>query len=179
MSPFCISIPTLETDRLILRAYRQSDFDAFSAFYETPRSRFIGGPLTRELAWRGLAAHLGHWALRGFGFWAVEERATGSYCGHVGLWHPEGWPEPEVGWVLMDHAEGRGIAREAALASRAHAYGALHWPTAISMIDPANTRSIRLAEKMDCRRENDFTHVRLGLMQVWRHPDPADLAGTP
>ena len=175
MTVYTLTIPRLETERLILREYRQTDFDAFAEFYATDRSRFIGGPMHRELAWRGLATHLGHWALRGFGFWAVEEKATGTFCGHVGLWHPEGWPEPEVGWVLMGPAEGRGIALEAAFAARRHAYATLNWPTAISVIDPGNTRSIRLAERMGCTHEADFTHVRLGLMQVWRHPAPADL----
>ena len=63
---------------------------------------------------------------------------------------------------------------EAAFAARRHAYEVLNWPTAISLIDPANTRSIRLAERMGCHHEADFTHVRLGLMQVWRHPAPVD-----
>ena len=175
MSSFTTTIPRLETDRLILREYRQSDFDDFAAFYATPRSRFVGGPLPRELAWRGLAAHLGHWALRGYGFWAVEDKASGTFCGHVGLWFPEGWPEPEVGWVLMGHAEGRGLALEAALAARNYAYHTLRWPTAISMIDPDNTRSLQVAARMGCRHESDFTHVRLGGMQVWRHPLPDDL----
>lgn len=172
MTPHTITIPRLETERLLLREYRQSDFDDFAAFYETDRSRFIGGPLNREMAWRGLATHLGHWALRGYGFWAVEEKATGRFCGHVGLWFPEGWAGPEVGWVMMGHAEGRGIALEAALASRRHAYEVLGWTTAISAIDPGNTRSIRLAQRMGCWHEGDFTHVRLGPMQVWRHPPP-------
>jgi RimJ/RimL family protein N-acetyltransferase len=175
MSSFTTTIPRLETERLILREYRDSDFDAFAAFYETPRSRFIGGPLPREMAWRGLATHLGHWALRGFGFWAIEEKESGAFGGHVGLWHPEGWPEPEVGWALMGHAEGRGLAREAAFAARHYAYQTLHWPTAISMIDPENIRSLRLAARMGCRHESDFPHVRLGMMQVWRHPAPQDL----
>jgi RimJ/RimL family protein N-acetyltransferase len=166
------TIPRLETARLVLRDYRQTDFDAFAAFYQTERSRFIGGPLSPEMAWRGLATHLGHWALRGYGFWAVEEKASGQFCGHVGLWFPEGWPEPEVGWVMMGNAEGRGIAQEAALAARAHAYGPLGWRTAISAIDPGNLRSIRLAQRLGCVLESDFTHVRLGPMQVWRHPPP-------
>jgi len=174
---FTTTIPWLETERLTLREYRQSDFDDLADFYASPRSRFIGGPMSRELAWRALAGHLGHWTLRGFGFWAVEEKATGLFCGHVGLWHPEGWPEPEVGWVLMGSAEGRGIAHDAALAARHHAYRTLHWSTAISMIDPDNVRSIRLAERMGCRHESDFNHVRLGKMQVWRHPAPTNLPG--
>ena len=153
-----------------LRDFRQADFDDFAAFFQSERSRFIGGPVTRELAWRGLAAPLGHRALRGYGFRAVEDRAAGQFCGHVGLWFPEGWPEPEVAWVMMGHAEGRGIAREAAEAARDYAFGPLGWTTAISAIDPGIARSIRLAEGMSCRRAGDFTDVRLGRMQIWRHP---------
>lgn len=173
MSAFSVTIPRLETQRFLLREYRQSDFDDFAAFYDTERSRFIGGPLTREMAWRGLATHLGHWALRGYGFWAVEDKASGQFCGHVGLWFPEGWYAPEIGWVMMQNAEGRGVAQEAALAVRAHAYGTLGWRTAVSMIDPANTRSIRLAERLGCSFEGVFEHSRLGPMQIWRHPPPA------
>lgn len=172
MSAYTVTIPRIETDSLLMREYRQADFDDFAAFYADERSHFIGGPLTRELAWRGLATHLGHWALRGYGFWAVEEKATGRFCGHVGLWFPEGWFEPEVGWVMMGHAEGRGIAREAALVARRYAYETLGWATAVSMIDPGNARSIRLAERLGCGYEGMFTHTRLGPMQIWRHPPP-------
>jgi len=175
MHEFTTTIPRLETANLILREYRQSDYPAFADFYETERSRFIGGPLTREMAWRSLATHLGHWALRGYGFWAVEDKATGQFCGHVGLWFPEGWYEPEVGWVLMGPAEGRCIAHEAALAARRHAYDRLGWTTAVSMIDPSNHRSIRLAQRLGCRHEGLFQHVRLGPMEIWRHPAPQDL----
>lgn len=177
MSSYALTIPRLETDRLILREYRQQDFDTFAAFFASDRSRFIAGPTTRELAWRGMATHLGHWALRGYGFWAVEEKATGTFCGHVGLWFPEGWLEPEVGWVMMGTAEGRGFAQEAALAARAHAYDVLGWTTAVSLIDPGNLRSIRLAERLGCTLEGMFQHVRLGPMQIWRHPPPGALAG--
>mgnify|MGYP001604089664 CR=1 FL=1 len=176
MEAFGMTIPRLRTPRLLLREYRQSDFDAFAAFHETPRSHFIGGPLTREMAWRGLAAHLGHWALRGYGFWAVEEAASGRFCGHVGLWYPEGWPAPEIGWVMMAEAEGRGIAHEAALAARRHAYRVLGWPGAISAIAPANLRSIRLAQRLGCRLDGVFAHSRLGEMQIWRHPAPREIA---
>ena len=149
---------------MILRDYRPADFDDFAAFFQSERSRFIGGPVTRELAWRGLAAPVGHRAPRGYGFRAEEDRAAGQFCGHVGLWFPEGWPEPEVGWVMMGRAEGRGIAREAAEAARDYAFGPLGWTTAISAIDPGIARSIRLAEGMSCRRAGDFTDVRPGRM---------------
>ena len=67
--------------------------------------------------------------------------------GLVGLWFPEGWHEPEIGWILFEGAEGRGIAREAAEAARAHAYGTLGWTTAVSVIHPGNARSIALADR--------------------------------
>jgi len=67
MAVYKLTIPRLETERLIMREYRQTDFDAFAEFYSTGRSRFIGGPMHRELAWRGLASHLGNWAFPGFG----------------------------------------------------------------------------------------------------------------
>lgn len=172
---FPLPIPVLETERLTLREPRESDFTAALAFNDSPRNVFVGGMLERRWIWRGVLANIGHWALRGYGFWAVEDRATGRFCGHVGLWYPEGWMEPEVGWVLMDHAEGRSIAHEAATEARRYAYDMLGWQTAVSMIDPANDRSIRLAQRMGCRFEGTYSHVRLGPMEIWRHPAPADL----
>ncbi|MGH2729052.1 MAG: GNAT family N-acetyltransferase, partial [Actinomycetota bacterium] len=64
--------------------------------------RYLGPSATfgREDAWRELAVWLGHWALRGYGQWAVEIRATKELIGRVGLHYPEGWPGLEVGWAL-------------------------------------------------------------------------------
>ncbi|MEM9138761.1 MAG: GNAT family N-acetyltransferase, partial [Pseudomonadota bacterium] len=100
----------------------------------------------------------------------------GRYVGRVGLWFPDGWPEPEIGWSLTAEGEGRGIAHEAALAARAYAYDTLGWTTAISLISPDNVRSIALAERMGCTREPDFEHAEYGTMGVWRHPGPEALA---
>ncbi len=100
------AIPTLTTDRLTLRAPEQRDFDAFAAFYASDRAAFIGGPLDRERAWRQLATEAGHWQLLGYGRWIVADRATDAAVGMVGLWNPEGGPEPEIGWDLFDGAEG-------------------------------------------------------------------------
>jgi len=170
----------LETARLRLRAPSLDDLDAECAFFASDRAAHVGGPKARNEVWRMLATIVGHWVFRGYGFWAVEEKATGAYCGRVGLWFPLEWPEPEIGWNLMAGAEGRGIAREAALAARGYAYGTLGWTTAISLISHGNDRSIRLAERLGCVREADYQHPSFGAIQQWRHPGPGALpAGAP
>jgi len=94
------TIPTLETDRLIMRPFQESDFEPMAAFYGSDVSSFYGGPCDREEAWRKFAVYPGHWSLRGYGPWALEEKATGAYVGLSGLWYPENWPEPELTWAL-------------------------------------------------------------------------------
>lgn len=169
-----IDIPTIETERLILRAPAERDFEDWAAFYESDRTTFVGGRQDRNATWRGLATYLGHWALRGYGMWAVDLRETGEFCGNVGPWNPDGWPEPEVGWTLLGRAEGKGIAREAAVASIDYAYRVLGWTTCISLIDPANHRSIRLAERLGAWHDGDFVHATYGTMRVYRHPGPQE-----
>ncbi len=112
--------------------------------------RYVGerGTLSREDAWDEMAALAGHWHLRGYGMWAVEERETGSFVGRVGLHYPEGWPDHEVAWALARPFWGKGYAAEAARAALGEAFGRLGWPRAISLIHPANTRSVRLAERL-------------------------------
>ena len=170
-----VNIPVLETDRLILRGPSEADFAAECAFYASDRCEHVGGRIEPEQVWRMLACFVGHWAFRGYGFWGVEEKDTGAYCGRVGLWNPEGWPEPEVGWTLMENAEGRGIAAEAARAARAWAYGTLGWTTAISLIAPENARSIALAEKLGATLDYEWDHGRFGRTLVYRHPSPEAL----
>lgn len=168
-------IPTLTTERLILRAPQESDLEAEVAFYASERSAHVGGPVPRDQVWRMLATFLGHWALRGYGFWGIQDRETGAYLGRAGLWFPEGWPEREIGWALMAGAEGRGIAKEAALAAREYAYKVLNWETTISLIAPSNTRSIALAERLGARYEKNFDHARFGKSLIYRHPSPEGL----
>lgn len=100
---------------------------------------------------------VGHWQLRGFGVWAVEERASDALVGRVGLHFPEGWPDRELAWTLARPYWGRGYALEAARAALAHAFGPLGWHRVISLIDPDNHRSIRLAERLGERREGEVT----------------------
>lgn len=173
-TPF--TIPTIETERLILRAPAERDFPPMAEFYGSDRARFVGGPTTPELTWRMLAMEAGHWLLRGYGRWIAEEKATGATVGMVGLFNPEGWPEPEIGWDLFNGFEGRGFATEAGRAVRAFAYDVLHLPTVMSLVKPPNTASARVAERLGCVREGTFIHERHGVMDVWRHPSARALA---
>ena len=175
MTSMTFTIPILETQRLSLRAPVESDFEHEVDFFASERSHFVGGPIEPEQVWRAIAGFLGHWAMRGYGFWGIDEKSTGTYLGRVGLWCPEGWPEREIGWTLMNGAEGKGYAHEAALAARQYAYDVLGWNTAITMILAGNDRSIRLAEKLGASHESDFEHDRFGQCHIYRHPSPDEL----
>jgi RimJ/RimL family protein N-acetyltransferase len=145
------TVLTLETEHLLLRQFRASDFEPYAAMCADPEvMRYVGerGVLSREDAWRQMAMLAGHWQLRGYGMWAVEERATGGFIGRVGLHFPEGWPDQEVAWAFARAHWGRGFAFEAASAALTYAFDSLHWPRVISLIDPDNSRSIRLAERL-------------------------------
>ncbi|MDD8022883.1 MAG: GNAT family N-acetyltransferase [Paracoccaceae bacterium] len=170
-----LHIPVLETERLILRGPGPQDVAPFVAFYASDRAGFVGGPCGAEPAWRMLAMEIGHWTLRGYGRWIAEDKATGAAVGMIGLFNPEGWPEPEIGWDLFNGFEGQGYATEAARAARRYAYDVLGLPTVISLMRVANTASARVAERLGARLEGQFTHERHGLMNIWRHPAPADL----
>ncbi len=165
-------IPSLHTERLILRAPRWDDFDAYAAFCASPRTVHLGGPFPRSDAFQKLAAILGHWHLRGYGRWMVADAKTDEPLGIVGLYYPDGWPEPELAWSLFDAAEGRGVAFEAAMAARTYAYDTLGWTTLISAIDPVNTRSVALAKRLSCVDGPLFQHAVYGNLHLWRHPAP-------
>ena len=143
-------MPTLETERLILRPLGEADLGDFAAIVADPEvQRFMhGGPQNRAQAWRQMAIFRGHDALRGFSQNAVVERSSGRLLGRAGLWRPEGWPGLEVGWVLARDAWGRGFATEAGLAWRDWAFDVLGADDLISVINPDNAASIRVAERI-------------------------------
>lgn len=169
------AIPVIETARLRLRAPEARDFDAYADFRGSDRARPLGGPFTRAQAFDQLCTIIGHWSLRGFGRWMVADRATDAPLGIVGLLRPVSWPEPELAWSLFAAAEGRGIAHEAALAARDHAYRTLGWTTLISLVAEDNTRSAALARRLGCAPEPAFVHPEMGPIPVWRHPSPEAL----
>ena len=171
-----LDIPRLETERLILRGPEAQDFEPIAAFYaDEARSWGFGGPLKRDDAWRWLATSIGHWALHGYGLFTMELKESGTACGLTGLWNPEGWPEPELGWVLFDGFEGKGLAREGAEKARFWAYADLGLATLTSNIKPGNDRSIALAERMGARYERTYDNVHLGEDLLYRHPTPAEI----
>ena len=111
--------------------------------------------------------------LRGFGSFAVTRRNDDAASGRVGAYYPEGWPERELGWTLWrSDAEGRGYAYEAAQAARDWVFGNLGWSTAVSYINPANTRSIALAERLGAMRDPDAATPRDEPALVYRHAPP-------
>lgn len=167
-----MTIPILETERMILRGPRPEDFEPFAAFLTTERSKSIGGPASRADAWRDMAMMIGHWELRGYGMWWLEEKTTGNAAGSVGLWQPEGWPGLELGWIVYDGFEGRGFACEAAMASRRYAHATLADMPLISLIAPDNARSIALAERMGASRNGTWTSPAGKEALIYSHPEP-------
>lgn len=149
----------IETERLLLRAWRPDDFEDFarmSADPEVMRYMRDGRPASRSEAWRAMALFVGHWSLRGYGLWAVEERATGTFIGRIGLWNPDGWPGLEVGWLLDRAYWGRGLATEGARAALDYAFTVVGADHVISVIHPENVRSIRVAERIGERFEREY-----------------------
>lgn len=170
-----MSIPTLETERLVLRAWRESDLDAFAEFWaDEATARFVGGVCNREDAWRRLALQMGHWTLRGHGNWALEEKSSRRWVGYSGVWFPEGWPEPEISWSLHSAFQGRGYATEAARRVRAFAYEDLGRTTIVSMIVAPNQSSLRVAARLGAVRERDM-ELRGYVMGIYRHLGPEQL----
>ena len=170
-----LRIPELRTERLLLRGLREADFEDWAGIHaDLEVVRWIGldAPLGREDAWRALAYALGHWGLRGFGQWVLEERATGRLLGRAGLSFPDGWPGLEVGWMLGREHWGRGYATEAAHASLDWAFSELDADRVISLIAPDNHRSRRVAERLGATREGR-TAIRGHEVEIYGIDRPA------
>lgn len=144
-------IPVLGTPRLRLRRPGGGDLESFAAMLADPevaRLKGFGAGASREQCWAGLARILGHWALRGFGLFTVEDLGSGDFVGMVGVIEPLGWPGPELTWTVARPHWNRGFATEAALAVQAWAADAIPGRDLVSMIPPENPSSRRVAEKI-------------------------------
>jgi len=152
-----MDIPVLETERLRLRGFTQSDADSFAALNaDADFIRFLGqgAPIDSAESWRVMATILGHWQLLGYGLWLVEEKHSGRLVGRVGLLNLPGWPGIEIGWGIAPEFWGRSYAYEAAVAAMRWAFDELQLERLISLIHPDNLASQKLALRVGER----FSH---------------------
>ncbi len=160
----------IETNRLLLRLWNEEDFDKFADYYADENSaKYVGGQKNNDEAWRHFALQIGHWQLKGFGSWAVDEKSTGNFIGCVGLWQSAGWPELELGYWLLNEYQGKGYAFEAALKCKEYARDVLNARSLVSYIDPNNSSSIKLAEKLGAKYEKTIELLKHGPHCVYRH----------
>jgi RimJ/RimL family protein N-acetyltransferase len=166
-----MEIPTLTTDRLVLRGFKASDWADYAAMNADPAvRRWLGGNLlSREQAWAQMESALGQWALRGYGLFAVE--SGGCFAGRVGILHPVDWPEPELAWALVSRFWGLGLATEAAAEARRWAFATLRPDRLVSYILPDNVGSKRVAAKLGAALDNQIV-LRGLVLDVWVHPAP-------
>ena len=143
----------LTTERLVLRQPNADDTETVTAFYQTDRSQYVGGPGNNFDAFKQWGFILGHWTIRGYGLWAVTEKGSDAIIGLVGPFYPDGWPETEIGWLMFDGFEGKGYAFEAAEAALVHARDTLGWTDIVHYISHGNDRSVALAERVGASRD--------------------------
>lgn len=157
--------PSLRTERLLLRPWRDADREPFAAMNADPRvMEHFPRPLTREESDALAARILRGFEADGFGVWAVEAPGEANFIGFTGLARPRFemhfTPCVEVGWRLAAPYWGRGFATEGARAALRFAFQTLKLPEVVAMVVPANRRSIRVMEKLGMHRDpgDDFDH---------------------
>jgi len=165
-----MAIPVIETERLRLRGWEERDFPAYAAFRADPdHQAFFGGTMTNLEAWDRFCAHLGVWVLRGYGFFAVADKASDEALGLTGLWFPPEIDEPELSWSLFPGQTGYGYATEAAIEARRWAYETLGLPPLMSLIFPDNLPSKAVAERLGAVFEKE-TMLDGEPRHLYRHP---------
>ena len=173
-----LDIPQIETDRLLLRGWRESDVQAVATIsFDEESTRFLGGVSKPWEPFRAVCGFVGHWQFRGFGFFAVEEKATGECLGWCGCWRPDGWPGNEIGYGLLKSSCGKGIATEAATASLRWAYEHAGWESAISCIDADNIGSQSVARKLGATRAQQDVKINDFTADIWQHLPPTEFLG--
>lgn len=164
-----LTIPVLTTERLVMTALAERHLDDYAtAQYHPDVARWYGGlpdpPHTRaqqeEETWRVMATLLGHWALRGYGQWALEDRRTGAFVGRAGLWNPHGWVGVEVGWLVVPDRQGEGLATEAGRAAVAWGFSTLDLDQIVSVTLPSNAASRRVMGKVGLRDTGEQVTLR-------------------
>jgi len=141
----------LETKHLILRILQPSDILDMEKMHADPDVMHMSGagkPLSKEDNQKYCRMLLDHWKDKGYGMYVLEEKETNDFCGLAGLRSLNDYPAPELGWILPKSKWGKAYAIEACRAIKDHAFQKLGVQELYHFIDPANVRSIRLAEKL-------------------------------
>jgi RimJ/RimL family protein N-acetyltransferase len=162
---------SLETERLYLRMFRESDWMDLHEYYGDPDcTRYTSRrPLKDYETWQKIAALIGHWQLRNYGSYALEEKATKKVLGIAGMDYPLDWPEPEIQWGLTKEHWGKGYASEPVRAVKKMAAQYLPELSLISLIHPENSSSINLAKAVGAYFEKNY-FFRDENWLIFRHP---------
>lgn len=162
----------IETERLILRPFEAQDVEDHIAMMQDEKTASFltpdGKPRPYGDEWRGAASYIGHWAIRGFGFFSVIEKETGDWVGRVGPWEPGGWPALECGWSIASSRWGKGYAPEAAIASVRWTFDRFpELSRIISVIDPGNTNSQAVARKIGEEKTGEIFEFWGHKLDIW------------
>lgn len=147
--------PRISTERLTLRPHQMADFPPLYDLFGSDRARFMGGPFPPKDMWYWIASEVGSWPLMGFGSWGVERSEDKTFLGQVGINQPQHFPETEIGWVFLAEFEGKGYASEAAQACLDWWWADPARGSLVSYIDPKNSRSLALAQKLGATLDAD------------------------
>lgn len=167
-------IPTLETERLRLRAPALADFPVYADIALGPKGRFILPEQTRAGAWYDFSNMVACWLLRGHGLWTVERRDTALTLGFTLISFEPGDHEPELGYMFAAEAEGNGYATEAAGRAKLYAFETLAFSTLVSTIDPDNAASLAVALRLGGARDTDAEAAHGGETLVVRYAAAED-----
>ncbi|MEM9249061.1 MAG: GNAT family N-acetyltransferase [Pseudomonadota bacterium] len=148
MTGAAATIPTLETERLVLRAPVYADFEPYAEINMSDRASYMGGPMSRRAAWQMFCTETAPWWIQGFGYWTCALKEAGDVVGFTGFNRLPVYEETEFGWQVRAGFEGRGLAFEATAAALAYARAELNFPSLVSYIDPENVRSQALARRL-------------------------------
>lgn len=160
----------IETKRLLLRPFQEIDCKSLHNYYssEAATKYTVGRALSEGETWRTVSAMIGHWYLRGYGPYAIEEKETGDVLGIAGFWYPYDWPGPEIKWALAPEYWGKGFASEAARAVQLTASHHIPQISLISLIHADNVSSIQLALAVGAKFEKEIL-FRGANCHIYRH----------
>lgn len=166
-------VPTIETERLILRRPDLTDQEGFVQFLMSDRAVYAGRTDKKADAVQEYVEMIDFWDQSELGTFIIDRKDNKQAIGHVGGLKPEGWPELELGWsIWRDEDEGLGFASEAAAAVLDYAFGTLNWQTAVSYVAPDNKKSIKMIEKLGAVLDDDGAKPEGLRCHVYRHPAP-------